>query len=60
VSVDSHQRYVARRAYWSVHGRQIRFVLSALQCIHVSVPEHRVCRSLYTGIAECHSQYDHF
>ena len=60
VSDDSHQRCVARRAYWSAHGRQTRFVLSALRCIRVSVQAHRVSRSLCTHIADCHSHYDHF
>lgn len=60
VSDDSHQKCVVRRACLSVHGRQTRSVLSALQCIHVSVRGHSVFRSPCTGIADCHWHCDHF
>jgi hypothetical protein len=57
---DSRQKCVVHRAYWSVLGRLTRSVLSALRCIHVSVQEHRVSRSLCTSIADCHWHYGHF
>src|SRR6266498_4910739 len=47
-------------AYWSVPGRLTRSVLSVLQCIHVSVRERHVFRSLCTSIADCHWHCDRF
>ena len=59
-SDDLRQRCVARRACWSVHGRRTKSVLSVLRCIRVSVPAHRVSRSLCIRIADCRSHCVHF
>ena len=56
----SHQKCVEPLAYWSVHCRLTRSVLSALRCIHVSVREHRGFRSPYTSIADYRWHYDRF
>ena len=59
-SGDLRQRYARHHACWNALGRQIRSVLSVLRCILVWVPAHRVCHSLCTGIADCHSHCIHF
>ena len=57
---DWHRKCVVLLAYLSVHCRLIISVLSELQCIHVSVQEHRFFCSPCIGIADCHWRYDRF
>lgn len=59
-SGDLRQRCARHRACWIVHGRQTKSVPFVPPCIHVSVPTHRVFRSLYTRIADCRSHCVHF